>query len=167
MVIKQSLRLSVTGIVVGMVVSFFACRLFTTQVSIASFSHLSNLLYFAVALPPLLITVLAALAPARRASLAMNLNILAVPGDGVGVEVTREAIRILVCIVREFGHKLSLSEALMGGAAFSKSGAGLPSETLDLGGLYYGTPRCAQGGGEETRVINTATRAARSSVSRA
>src|SRR5580700_8285535 len=69
MVIKQSLRLGVTGIVIGMVVSFFVCRLLTTQVSIASFSHVSNLLYFAIALPLLLITVLAALAPARRASL--------------------------------------------------------------------------------------------------
>jgi 3-isopropylmalate dehydrogenase len=62
----------------------------------------------------------------------MKLNILALPGDGIGVEVTREAVKVLRCVAARFDHELSLNEALMGGAAFYKTGTGLPAETLDL-----------------------------------
>ena len=47
----------------------------------------------------------------------MNLNICILPGDGIGVEVTREAVRVLKTVSAKFGHTLCLTEGLMGGIA--------------------------------------------------
>lgn len=62
----------------------------------------------------------------------MNLNILILPGDGIGVEVTREAVRVLKTVSAKFGHTLTLTEGLMGGIAIHKTGSPLPQETCDL-----------------------------------
>jgi 3-isopropylmalate dehydrogenase len=62
----------------------------------------------------------------------MNLNILILPGDGIGVEVTREAVRVLQTVASKFGHTLNLTEGLMGGIAIHKTGTPLPQETADL-----------------------------------
>ncbi len=62
----------------------------------------------------------------------MNLNILILPGDGIGVEVTREAVRVLKTVASKFGHTLNLAEGLMGGIAIHKTGSALPQETADL-----------------------------------
>ena len=42
----------------------------------------------------------------------MNLKILLLPGDGVGVEVTRAAVDVLETVAKKFGHTLELSEGL-------------------------------------------------------
>jgi 3-isopropylmalate dehydrogenase len=62
----------------------------------------------------------------------MKLNVLALPGDGIGVEVTREAVRVLEHVARKHGHALSLTEGLLGGIAIHKTGNPLPEETLRL-----------------------------------
>src|ERR1035437_10161212 len=62
----------------------------------------------------------------------MDLNILILPGDGIGVEVTREAVRVLERVASKFGHKLSHKEALLGGIAIKKTGAPFPPETEKL-----------------------------------
>src|SRR4051794_25315985 len=62
----------------------------------------------------------------------MQLNILILPGDGIGAEVTREAVRVLETVARKFGHTLNLSEGLLGGVAIHKSGKPLPDETSRL-----------------------------------
>jgi 3-isopropylmalate dehydrogenase len=62
----------------------------------------------------------------------MNLNVLVLPGDGIGTEVTREAVRVLEHVARIFGHRLSLKEGLLGGVAIHRTGAPLPAETVDL-----------------------------------
>jgi len=62
----------------------------------------------------------------------MQLNILILPGDGIGVEVTREAVKVLEAVARRFGHTLALSEGLLGGVAIHKTGNPLPQETIDL-----------------------------------
>src|SRR5438270_1067681 len=62
----------------------------------------------------------------------MKLNVLLLPGDGIGVEVTREAVKVLEHVVRRFGHELSLSDGLLGGVAIHKTGTPLPQETIDL-----------------------------------
>ncbi|BDC50379.1 3-isopropylmalate dehydrogenase [Bryobacterales bacterium F-183] len=62
----------------------------------------------------------------------MNLNICILPGDGIGVEVTREAVRVLETVTKKFGHTLTLTEGLMGGIAIHKTGTPLPQETADL-----------------------------------
>jgi 3-isopropylmalate dehydrogenase len=62
----------------------------------------------------------------------MNLSILTLPGDGIGVEVTREAVKVLKQVAANYGHTLSLSEGLLGGIAIHKTGNPLPDETRDL-----------------------------------
>jgi 3-isopropylmalate dehydrogenase len=62
----------------------------------------------------------------------MKLNVLALPGDGIGVEVTREGVRVLEQVVRKRGHALNLTEGLLGGIAIHKTGNPLPEETLRL-----------------------------------
>ena len=62
----------------------------------------------------------------------MDLNVLIVPGDGIGTEVTREAVRVLEHVAKKFGHKLSMKEALLGGIAIHKTGNPFPDETAKL-----------------------------------
>jgi 3-isopropylmalate dehydrogenase len=62
----------------------------------------------------------------------MNLKILVLPGDGIGVEVTCQAVRVLEHIARKHGHELALSEGLLGGIAIHKTGSPLPEETARL-----------------------------------
>ena len=62
----------------------------------------------------------------------MQLNILILPGDGIGTEVTREALKVLKKVAEKFHHELSLSEGLLGGIAIHKTGGPLPQETIDL-----------------------------------
>ncbi|MDX2178949.1 MAG: 3-isopropylmalate dehydrogenase [Bryobacteraceae bacterium] len=62
----------------------------------------------------------------------MNLKICLCPGDGIGVEVTREAVRVLEHVVRKFGHTLETTEALLGGIAIHKTGNPFPEETRAL-----------------------------------
>ncbi|MEO7142353.1 MAG: 3-isopropylmalate dehydrogenase [Bryobacteraceae bacterium] len=62
----------------------------------------------------------------------MNLNILTLPGDGIGPEVTREAIRVLESVAGKFGHMLTLTEGLLGGIAIHKTGTPFPDATRKL-----------------------------------
>ena len=62
----------------------------------------------------------------------MDLNILTLPGDGIGVEVTREAVRVLDHVAKKRGHKLNLSEGLLGGIAIHKTGGPFPDATAKL-----------------------------------
>jgi 3-isopropylmalate dehydrogenase len=62
----------------------------------------------------------------------MDLNVLALPGDGIGTEVTCEAVRILRYVAEKHHHKLNLTEGLLGGVAIHKTGNPLPEETVRL-----------------------------------
>jgi 3-isopropylmalate dehydrogenase len=62
----------------------------------------------------------------------MQLNVLILPGDGIGAEVTREAVKVLQQVAIKFHHQLSLTEGLLGGVAIHKTGTPLPQETIDL-----------------------------------
>jgi len=61
----------------------------------------------------------------------MNLKILILPGDGIGVEVTSAAVEVLQAMAKKFRHTLELSEGLIGGIAIHKTGTPLPPDTLD------------------------------------
>jgi 3-isopropylmalate dehydrogenase len=61
----------------------------------------------------------------------MNLKILILPGDGIGVEVTSAAVEVLHAVAKKFDHTLELSEGLIGGIAIHKTGTPLPKDTLD------------------------------------
>ena len=69
MVLKQGLKLGCAGIATGLVLSFFACRVVTSAVWIASFDRVNPAVFAAIALALFVITLLASYAPARRASL--------------------------------------------------------------------------------------------------
>src|SRR6201988_4283135 len=59
----------------------------------------------------------------------MNLHVLVLPGDGIGTEVTREAVRVLRHVAAKWKHKLNLTEGLLGGIAIHKTGTPFPDET--------------------------------------
>jgi 3-isopropylmalate dehydrogenase len=62
----------------------------------------------------------------------MKLNVLILPGDGIGVEVTREAVKVLERVASKFKHALQHKEALLGGIAIQKTGSPFPKETAKL-----------------------------------
>jgi 3-isopropylmalate dehydrogenase len=62
----------------------------------------------------------------------MKLNVLVLPGDGIGQEVTAEAVRVLGRVAEKFQHEVSLNEGLLGGIAIHKTGSPLPEETVKL-----------------------------------
>jgi macrolide transport system ATP-binding/permease protein len=69
MVLRQGLTLGLIGVAAGLILSFLACRALTSSLFIASFSRLNYGLFPAIAIPLLLVTLVATYAPARRASL--------------------------------------------------------------------------------------------------
>src|ERR1043165_4725067 len=60
----------------------------------------------------------------------MLLNITALPGDGIGPEVTDEGIKVLDTVAELFGHQLQLNKKNIGGAALLASNDPLPADTL-------------------------------------
>jgi 3-isopropylmalate dehydrogenase len=62
----------------------------------------------------------------------MKLKVLILPGDGIGAEVTREAVRVLETVASKFHHEVSLTEGLLGGIAIHRTGTPLPEETTRL-----------------------------------
>ncbi|HWY93557.1 MAG TPA: 3-isopropylmalate dehydrogenase [Steroidobacteraceae bacterium] len=62
----------------------------------------------------------------------MKATIAVLAGDGIGGEVTAEAVRALERVASRFGHRFEFESALLGGAAIDATGAPLPPETLAL-----------------------------------
>lgn len=58
-------------------------------------------------------------------------NILIVPGDGIGQEVTAVGKKILDKIAAKFGHSFAYDEALIGHVAIEAAGNPLPDESLE------------------------------------
>ena len=61
----------------------------------------------------------------------MLLNLTILPGDGIGPEVTCEALRVLASVAERFGHQLSLSPKNIGGAALRAENDPLPKDTIE------------------------------------
>ncbi len=62
----------------------------------------------------------------------MNKNIAVLPGDGVGPEVTNEALKVLKIIAKKFNHQFIFSEGLIGAIAIDKTGNPYPDVTHQL-----------------------------------
>lgn len=60
----------------------------------------------------------------------MTARILVMPGDGVGPEICREAVRVLDALASDHGLDIELEEALVGGAAIDAEGDPLPEVSL-------------------------------------
>lgn len=61
----------------------------------------------------------------------MLINPTVLTGDGVGPEVTGEAVRVLETVSHVFGHSLKITYKDIGGAALLHSGDPLPKDTLE------------------------------------
>jgi 3-isopropylmalate dehydrogenase len=62
----------------------------------------------------------------------MKLKIAVLPGDGIGPEVTEQAVKALEAIALEFDHQFSYEYADVGAIAIDKYNTPLPDETLAL-----------------------------------
>jgi 3-isopropylmalate dehydrogenase len=60
----------------------------------------------------------------------MNLKLLVTAGDGIGPEVTREAVAVLREVAELGGHTLQITEKRIGGVAIVEYGTPLPADTL-------------------------------------
>jgi 3-isopropylmalate dehydrogenase len=61
----------------------------------------------------------------------MKIKVVALPGDGIGPEVTTEALLILEAVASKFGHQLDLSSKDAGGCAIRSHNDPLPPDTLN------------------------------------
>ena len=57
-------------------------------------------------------------------------NIVLLPGDGVGPEVTAQARAALEAVGKRFGHDFAFASQHIGGVAIDETGEPLPAETL-------------------------------------
>jgi 3-isopropylmalate dehydrogenase len=60
----------------------------------------------------------------------MLLNLTILPGDGIGPEVTEQAVKVLQAVADAFGHQLQLQKKNIGGAALSAANDPLPADTI-------------------------------------
>lgn len=60
----------------------------------------------------------------------MQIKITTLPGDGIGPEVTREAVGVLRATAEAFGHQLEITEKAVGGAALVGANDPLPRDTV-------------------------------------
>ena len=60
----------------------------------------------------------------------MKLNIVCIPGDGIGPEIVAEAKKVLDKIARVYGHEMAFTDVLMGGASIDAYGVPLTEETI-------------------------------------
>lgn len=60
----------------------------------------------------------------------MTVRVVTLPGDGVGVEVTAQALNVLRAVTGRAGIDVVVEEHLIGGRAIDEAGVPLPAETL-------------------------------------
>lgn len=61
----------------------------------------------------------------------MRLNLTILPGDGIGPEVTEQAVLVLRAVADKFGHQVQLESKNIGGAALAAVNDPLPSDTVN------------------------------------
>lgn len=60
----------------------------------------------------------------------MELKVTVLPGDGIGPEVTEQAVRVLQSVAGAFGHQVQLQSKPIGGAALVAANDPLPADTI-------------------------------------
>jgi len=70
--------------------------------------------------------------PRRAAGNLKMQKVLILPGDGIGPEVTGQALRVLEATAKRFGLSLHFESGLIGGAALDAEGTPLSDRTLAL-----------------------------------
>ena len=61
----------------------------------------------------------------------MKKHITVIEGDGIGPEVTRQAVRVLNAVAAQYGHEFTYQYELMGADAIDKTGNPLPDATIE------------------------------------
>lgn len=59
----------------------------------------------------------------------MELKIALLPGDGIGPEIVKEAVKVLDAVAARYGHKFVYTKALVGASAIDAKGDPYPAET--------------------------------------
>ena len=62
----------------------------------------------------------------------MKKKIVVLPGDGIGPEVTQEAVKVLVTVGQKFGLDFDIQEYLIGGASLDTHGVPVQQEVLEV-----------------------------------
>ncbi len=62
----------------------------------------------------------------------MQFKLVVLPGDGIGPEITAEAVKVLEAVGSRFGHDFNLQRGLLGGVAINETGMALPDDTLKM-----------------------------------
>lgn len=60
----------------------------------------------------------------------MNLNIVCIPGDGIGPEIVAEAKKVLDRVAQKYNHDITYKDILMGGASIDACGEPLTEEAI-------------------------------------
>ncbi|MDP9230556.1 MAG: 3-isopropylmalate dehydrogenase [Bacteroidota bacterium] len=58
-------------------------------------------------------------------------KIAVIPGDGIGPEVTQQAVKVLNAVAQKFKHEFKYTLCLMGAVAIDKTGNPLPDKTIE------------------------------------
>lgn len=89
----------------------------------------------------------------------MKKQIVVIPGDGIGTEITQQSVRILHAIADVWMHEFEFTYRLMGADAKEKTGSYLPEETIAscknsdailMGAAWQNEPDNTATGGVET-----------------
>jgi len=59
-----------------------------------------------------------------------NYNVTVIPGDGIGPEIVREAVKVLDAAGKKYGYELNYTEILMGGCSIDACGVPLTDEAV-------------------------------------
>ena len=61
----------------------------------------------------------------------MDLKITCIPGDGIGPEIVAEAKKVLDAVAEKYGHSITYTDILMGGASIDVHGVPLTDEAIE------------------------------------
>lgn len=62
----------------------------------------------------------------------MKLNIAVLPGDGIGPEIVKQALRVTEAVCKKFNHELEYKYGIVGACAIDQVGNPYPDETHEL-----------------------------------
>jgi len=62
----------------------------------------------------------------------MQFELVVLPGDGVGPDVTTEGVKVLEAVGKRFDHRFKLHYGLVGGVAIDKEGTALSDDTVKM-----------------------------------
>lgn len=62
----------------------------------------------------------------------MNIHLAVLPGDGIGPEITEQALNVVKAVCKKFNHNLQYKTALVGACAIDATGNPYPDETHEL-----------------------------------